>query len=121
MRGLPPTAAPSAARMRAAQVAARASASAATPKRAIITGGNTGIGLETAKAMAGSGWDVTLACRDAGKAAAAVAAVRAAAPASTVDAASLDLASLASVRDFCAAELDAGRRLDALVNNAGIM
>jgi NAD(P)-dependent dehydrogenase (short-subunit alcohol dehydrogenase family) len=40
-------------------------------KRAIITGANTGIGLESAKAMKAQGYDVVLACKDEKKAEAA--------------------------------------------------
>jgi retinol dehydrogenase-12 len=41
----------------------------ATPKRVFITGGNTGIGYQTAKELCRKGYDVTIACRDASKAA----------------------------------------------------
>jgi NAD(P)-dependent dehydrogenase (short-subunit alcohol dehydrogenase family) len=101
-------------------------AGAASPtqqQRALITGANCGIGLETAKALAAQGMHVTLACRDPAKAAAAAAAVREAAgdTGATVDTLPLDLASLASVRSAVATTLDAGRPIDVLVNNAGIM
>ncbi len=41
----------------------------AAPKRVFITGGNTGIGYQTAKELCRKGYDVTIACRDASKAA----------------------------------------------------
>ena len=40
----------------------------ASAKRIFITGGNTGIGYETAKELCRKGYDVTIACRDAAKA-----------------------------------------------------
>jgi NAD(P)-dependent dehydrogenase (short-subunit alcohol dehydrogenase family) len=106
--------------------AAATSSTASTKKHAIITGANTGIGLEIAKALASTGdYDVTLACRDAAKADAAAATVRAAGAAAGATGAvatlALDLASLASVRAAAARLLDGGRPIDVLVNNAGIM
>ncbi|WP_063765544.1 SDR family NAD(P)-dependent oxidoreductase [Herbidospora cretacea] len=79
---------------------------------AIVTGGASGIGFETARGLAAAGIDVTLAVRDleSGR--------RAAAEIGDVEVARLDLADLATVREF-ARTWD--RPLDILVNNAGIM
>ena len=89
-------------------------------KFAIVTGANSGIGFDTALELAKAGAGVVLACRDAAKGEAAAQRVNAAAPGrATFEA--LDLASLASVRDF-AARIRAGHGpLDILVNNAGLM
>jgi NAD(P)-dependent dehydrogenase (short-subunit alcohol dehydrogenase family) len=87
----------------------------------IVTGANSGIGLEAAKALAGAGAHVVLACRDPRKADAALGALRAGAPRARLDVLPLDLASLASVRDFAKAFADRHLRLDVLVNNAGVM
>lgn len=97
--------------------------SAADAPHALITGSNTGIGLETAKALASKGYAVTLACRDDAKAAAAAAAVQQHAGPACPDVSTLrlDLASLSSVRDAANTLLDSGKRLDVLVNNAGVM
>ncbi len=89
-------------------------------RRYLITGGNSGIGLEAAKMLAEGGGDVVIACRNERKAAAAAREIDACGPGS-VDTVVLDLSSLASVR--AASEEIHGRwdGLDALVNNAGIM
>ena len=78
-------------------------------RRAVVTGASSGLGVETARALAGAGAEVTFAVRD-------VAAGKRVAGDSAV--ARLDLADLGSVRDFVAGW--AGP-LDILVNNAGIM
>ena len=81
--------------------------------RAVVTGANSGIGLETPRALAAHGAEVTLAVRDRAKGEAAAASLD-----GRVQVAELDLASLDSVRAFAARE-DAP--LDLLVNNAGVM
>ncbi|WP_437968934.1 oxidoreductase [Sorangium sp. So ce260] len=88
---------------------------------AVITGGNTGIGLETARALAERGATVVLACRDMARAGAAAEQIKARAPGATVRAVRLDLGSLASVRE-AAGELRATyERIDLLINNAGVL
>lgn len=90
-------------------------------KHFVITGGNSGIGLEAAVILARRGGHVTLACRNPQKAEAAQQRVQAAAPDARVDLLQLDLADLSSIR-AAAAELHArGDRITALVNNAGVM
>ena len=95
---------------------------------AVVTGANSGIGFETARALASSGADVTLACRNLPAAERAAARIRhelrathnrgADVPAAEIFVAELDLSSLASVRSFA----DAWEGpLDLLVNNAGVM
>jgi NAD(P)-dependent dehydrogenase (short-subunit alcohol dehydrogenase family) len=87
-------------------------------RTAIVTGANSGIGWPTAAELAKHGARVVLACRDAGRAAEAVARIRRAVPSADVDAAELDLADLASVRAFAASW---SGPLQLLVNNAGVM
>ncbi|GAA4581256.1 SDR family NAD(P)-dependent oxidoreductase [Planotetraspora phitsanulokensis] len=88
---------------------------------AVITGGNTGIGFETAKVLAARGASVVLAVRDMDKGKRAAAEITAAAPDADVTVQHLDLASLASVR-AAADELRFTRdRIDLLINNAGLM
>ncbi|WNG87432.1 SDR family NAD(P)-dependent oxidoreductase [Mycobacterium sp. ITM-2016-00317] len=88
-------------------------------KRAVITGATSGIGVETARALAAAGADVVLAVRriDAGNQTAARIAEATGNPA--VTAAQLDVADLSSVRDFVSA-FD-GRPVHMLINNAGVM
>ncbi len=93
-----------------------------TGRSIIVTGANSGIGLEAAKALAANGAAVTLAVRDAGRGASAAEQIRTAAPGAEVEVARLDLADLASVREFAAAWTGAHPDgLDVLVNNAGVM
>jgi NAD(P)-dependent dehydrogenase (short-subunit alcohol dehydrogenase family) len=86
----------------------------------LITGGNTGIGLSTAIALARDGGRVYIACRSAAAGEAAVERIKAASGSADVGLLMLDLASLASVR-ACAAEfLALDEPLHVLVNNAGV-
>ncbi|MCP3962222.1 MAG: SDR family NAD(P)-dependent oxidoreductase [bacterium] len=88
---------------------------------ALVTGANSGIGFETARALARKGARVFLACRNETKGTDAVDRIRSEMPDADVDLISLDLASLESVRACAAAFLDGNDRLDLLVNNAGVM
>ncbi len=88
---------------------------------AVVTGSNTGIGLETAAALARHGAHVVMACRDQGKGRAAAARIAAGGTSGTLDVMVLDLAELASVRSFCDALHDRFDHLDLLINNAGVM
>ena len=92
-----------------------------TGKRAIVTGGNSGIGWHTALELARAGAEVTIASRDEAKAKAAADRIRAALPDARVRTDALDLARLASVRAFAQAQLADARPIDLLVNNAGVM
>ncbi len=89
-------------------------------KIVVITGGNAGIGKETAVALASSGARVIFTSRDPGRGAAALAEIRERSG-GEVEVVSLDLASLASVR-ACAAELCRRcSQIDVLINNAGLI
>ncbi|MBA8817509.1 NAD(P)-dependent dehydrogenase (short-subunit alcohol dehydrogenase family) [Microbacterium halimionae] len=85
---------------------------------AIVTGAGSGIGVETARALAAAGAAVTLAVRDVARAAQVAADIRASTGNGAVRVALVDLADLGSVRSF----VDAwSGPLNLLVNNAGIM
>lgn len=87
-------------------------------KTAIVTGGASGIGIETARALAGAGADVTLAVRNLDSGADAAADIRASTGSDLVRASYLDLADRPTLTAF--GESWQGP-LDILVNNAGIM
>ncbi len=92
-----------------------------TGKVMIVTGANSGLGFETAKEFARKGAHTILACRSLDKAEAARSQLVAEIPAASLDGMALDLASLASVRQFASDFSAKFDRLDVLVNNAGIM
>ncbi|KAK3583185.1 hypothetical protein CHS0354_025704 [Potamilus streckersoni] len=89
-------------------------------KTVIITGGNAGIGKETAIDLARRGARVILGCRSEDRARAAVRDIIAKTGNSKVVFYILDLADLDSVRQFAATVLEKESRLDILINNAGI-
>ncbi|HEY1077470.1 MAG TPA: oxidoreductase [Fontimonas sp.] len=85
---------------------------------ALVTGANRGLGLEIALGLSGAGADVIVACRDAGKAQAAVAQLQAHAPQSRISALSVDMASPASIRALADAVGSQHAKLDLLIHNA---
>ncbi|XP_054752915.1 retinol dehydrogenase 12-like [Lytechinus pictus] len=89
-------------------------------KTVIITGGNSGIGRETAVDLASRGARVILGCRNPTKAEAAVAEVRRRSNNQNVIFKLVDVSDLESVRNFAEEILREEKRLDILINNAGI-
>jgi NAD(P)-dependent dehydrogenase (short-subunit alcohol dehydrogenase family) len=87
----------------------------------VVTGANSGVGFETALALAGKGAHVVLACRNPEKGRAALERIREIVPEASVELGALDLADLSSVRAFAETLHRDHPRLDVLVNNAGIM
>lgn len=85
-------------------------------KTAIVTGGYSGLGLETTRALAAKGVSVIVPVRSPEKATQALAGID-----GEVKTHALDLADLASVRSFAASMLGQLSQLDLLINNAGIM
>jgi len=125
-------------RQRVAERWTEADAGDQSGRVAVVTGGNSGIGFETARMLAACGMTVVLACRDLAKADQAAAQIAAGAPSASpgpspgpgergavergaVATVRLDLASLASVRKAAAELMERYPRLDLLINNAGVM
>ena len=92
-----------------------------TGRVAIVTGANTGIGLETARVLVQKGAAVVLACRNPEKGEAALRQILADKPGGTATLEALDLSDLLSVAAFAERFLARRQRLDLLINNAGVM
>jgi NAD(P)-dependent dehydrogenase (short-subunit alcohol dehydrogenase family) len=92
-----------------------------TGRVALITGANSGIGLEAARVLAGRGAHVVLACRTRSKADAARDSILADHPSADVSIVDCDVSSLASVAAAAADFRGRFDRLDLLINNAGVM
>jgi NAD(P)-dependent dehydrogenase (short-subunit alcohol dehydrogenase family) len=88
---------------------------------AVVTGASTGLGEETARALAAHGASVTLAVRDPERGVAALERIRASAPGATLGLVTVDLASFASIRRAAAELFETRDRIDLLINNAGVM
>lgn len=92
-----------------------------TAKRIVITGAASGLGRESARALASKGASITMAARDAAKNEAAAGQVRSQVPGADLELRELDLASLESVRSFAKGFLADHDKIDVLMNNAGVM
>jgi NAD(P)-dependent dehydrogenase (short-subunit alcohol dehydrogenase family) len=92
-----------------------------TGRLAIVTGATGGLGLETALDLAGAGAEVVLAGRNPAKGSDALAVIRGRYREANVRFEQVDLADLSSVEAFADRMLAAGRPIDILINNAGVM
>ncbi|GBO01440.1 Retinol dehydrogenase 12 [Araneus ventricosus] len=88
-------------------------------KTVVITGGNTGIGKETALDLAARGAKVIIGCRDTEKGKKAAEDIRKQVQDARVIIKELDLASFSSIRKFAAKILKSEPRIHILINNAG--
>lgn len=91
-----------------------------TGRTFIVTGANTGLGLETTKVLAQRGARVLMGCRSQSRAMEAIGKIESMFPSADLEFVELDQADLGSVR-AAADQISREPRLDALVNNAGIM
>jgi NAD(P)-dependent dehydrogenase (short-subunit alcohol dehydrogenase family) len=92
-----------------------------TGKTVVVTGANSGIGYETALALYEAGAKVIVACRSAGKAEEAIAAMEQSGGSGALEPGVINLSSLDSVREFANGFRDSNDHLDVLINNAGVM
>jgi NAD(P)-dependent dehydrogenase (short-subunit alcohol dehydrogenase family) len=92
-----------------------------TAKTVVVTGASGGLGFEASRVLAGAGATVIMAARSPEKNASAMARIAAAHPGAKLKPVVLDLASPDSVRQAAARILAAHPKIDALINNAGIM
>lgn len=90
-------------------------------RTAVVTGANGGLGLETARALAGAGAHVVMAARNQDKAAKAEQSILATHPDASLEIVALDLSSLDSVRQAAEIIKDRHPSIDILINNAGVM
>ncbi len=90
-------------------------------KTFVITGGNSGLGLESMRILAGKGARVVFTSRSEKNATTAIEDIRRTVPSADVDFVVLDLASLASIDAGAEQILAKCPRIDALINNAGVM
>jgi len=90
-------------------------------RTAVVTGANSGLGLETARALAGAGAHVVMAARDQTRAKAAHADIVREHANASLEIVPLDLASLRSVREASERILSRHECIDILINNAGVM
>ncbi|MGW4093411.1 SDR family NAD(P)-dependent oxidoreductase [Nocardia sp. NPDC004750] len=88
---------------------------------AVVTGANSGLGFETARALAAHGASVVLAVRDVDKGKHAADRIAAAVPGADTTIQQLDLTSLVSVRTAAEQLKSAHATIDLLINNAGVM
>ena len=87
----------------------------------VVTGANSGIGLESTRNLHRAGATVLMACRNMDKARVAADTIRGEGGRGDLDVRELDLADLGSVRDFARSLTQEGRTIDVLMNNAGVM
>ena len=87
----------------------------------IVTGGNSGLGFESVKAFAVKGAEVVLASRDVEKGETAKSVITKEFPKLKIEVMPLDLADMRSIRNFAELFKNHYKKLDVLLNNAGIM
>lgn len=91
-----------------------------TGPTALVTGANSGLGLETTRAIAARGYRTVMFCRNEARASTAAADIRATVPDADLEIVLGDLGLQSSVREAAATVGSKLDRLDVLVNNAGV-
>ena len=89
-------------------------------KIAVITGATSGIGLETARALAHESFKVVMACRDIDKASSLAKEIINESGNKDVEVITINLASMRSIREFAALFASRSNKLHVLINNAGV-
>jgi NAD(P)-dependent dehydrogenase (short-subunit alcohol dehydrogenase family) len=92
-----------------------------TGRRFVITGAASGLGRESARALATHGAVVTVLARNQERVSEAVAELESRVPGATVTSGVVDLGDLSSIRSFAEGYLDSHQAIDVLINNAGVM
>jgi NAD(P)-dependent dehydrogenase (short-subunit alcohol dehydrogenase family) len=92
-----------------------------TGRTFVITGANSGLGLEAARLLAGNGAHVVMTARSRARGEAAAARIGQDVPGASLELRTLDLADLDSVRAFAKGLYDDKLGVDVLINNAGVM
>ncbi len=90
-------------------------------KVAVVTGANGGLGLESAKALAGKGAHVVMAARNQEKAQTALDEIKEAHPEASLEIVELDLSSFEATKTAAAQIAEKHPKIDILINNAGLM
>jgi len=90
-------------------------------KTILVTGANSGLGLESAKAFASKGAEVIMACRNTSKGEVARESILKENPSAKLDVVYLDLMDLNSIKETAQKVKSQYKKLDVLLNNAGIM
>ncbi|MEF8914032.1 oxidoreductase [Natronomonas sp.] len=92
-----------------------------TGRTVVVTGANSGLGLEATRDFARKGAHVVLACRDVDRGGEAASDVRGDVPGASLTVRDCDLASLDSIREFASTVDEELGAIDVLCNNAGVM
>jgi NAD(P)-dependent dehydrogenase (short-subunit alcohol dehydrogenase family) len=90
-------------------------------RRFVVTGSSSGLGEESARALAAAGATVTMLARNPEKNDAAAARIREAVPDADLELGTVDLTDLSSIRSFAADYVAQHDAIDVLINNAGVM
>ena len=86
----------------------------------IVTGANSGVGLDTATRLCSMGHDVVISVRDSAKGVSTIETIRKTVPQATIMYITMELSDPQSIRDFVTQFKETGKQLNVLINNAGL-